>query len=630
MFLEKIEAEMRQNSQPPSDNYHVDMDYRHLNVSQAKSRSKRHFCMFCHTLQTKFARHLQNKHKMEDAVKEFSSLEVKSRMRAKLINALRTKGDLMYNTSTKYNINNNLIVVRRPALNKHRDASHFKPCGRCGGMYSLLSLSHHYRICEINRIKGSRDTLINSKKRCLFVTKACSTLKNEILPVLRDDEISKTIITDGLIIAFGNRLCQKYRSPHLYKMIRARLRCVAKLYLTIKKDKPDIDGFETCFDPEYYDCIINGINKMCQLNKETGKYKSAATAFAIGTYLKKISFYLLSEFIKTKQKERQNDVKDFLQLLQEGLPHDVYKTVDENQLEQKRNKKIELPSSDDIIALRNFLNRRRELYMQRLKEKYSFHDWKELMSVILISLQLFNRRRAGEIERVKIEDFMRYEKIRDDDEMLEHLSVEEKKRTKNYVRFLIRGKLSRGVPVMVNKDNFIGIQMLLKFRKHTNISSKNPYLFGLPGRGDYNHLLATQLLHKYSNLCGASKPHTLRGTELRKHIATKCGTMNLENIDLKDVADYLGHDEKIHLDHYRLPSATKDIVRMSNILEYAQGNIENNGNNSVGIDINESMTDSSQNNSTISGELFDLYIKIPISLLQDFKIIKINFHNISI
>lgn len=73
---------------------------------------------------------------------------------------------------------------------------------------------------------------------------------------------------------------------------------------------------------------------MCQLNVETGHYKLAATAFT----LEKILFYILAEFIKTKQISRQDDLKDFMHLLQEGLPYEVYKTVHENQLENKRRK----------------------------------------------------------------------------------------------------------------------------------------------------------------------------------------------------------------------------------------------------------------------------------------------------
>lgn len=75
----------------------------------------------------------------------------------------------------------------------------------------------------------------------------------------------------------------------------------------------------------------------------------------------------------------------------------------------------------------------------------------------------------------------------------------------------------------------------------------------------------------YSELCGAQKPNILRSAQLRKHIATKCATINLGKTKLKDVPDYLGHHAQIHLEHYRWHNVTKYIVRMSNILEKAQG-----------------------------------------------------------
>ncbi|KAK9880206.1 hypothetical protein WA026_010080 [Henosepilachna vigintioctopunctata] len=61
-----------------------------------------------------------------------------------------------------------------------------------------------------------------------------------------------------------------------------------------------------------------------------------------------------------------------------------------------------------------------------------------------------------------------------------------------------------------------------------------------------------------------------KGTELRKHFATKCSTMNLEDVKLKDIADYMGHHTNIHLEHYRMPVISRDI-RMLRLLEKAQG-----------------------------------------------------------
>ncbi|KAL3273750.1 hypothetical protein HHI36_015178 [Cryptolaemus montrouzieri] len=74
-----------------------------------------------------------------------------------------------------------------------------------------------------------------------------------------------------------------------------------KVFLTFKK----ICGSESIklqevFDPPHYDACIASINEMCKMDVNTGRYASPATAFAIGSYLKKIAFYLVSESIKKK------------------------------------------------------------------------------------------------------------------------------------------------------------------------------------------------------------------------------------------------------------------------------------------------------------------------------------------
>ncbi|KAL3285974.1 hypothetical protein HHI36_000488 [Cryptolaemus montrouzieri] len=210
-------------------------------------------------------------------------------------------------------------------------------------------------------------------------------------------------------------------------MIRAKLRTVGKFFLTFKK----ICGSESIklqevFDPPHYDACIASINEMCKMDVNTGRYASPATAFAIGSYLKKIAFYLVSESIKKKNKSRQENIKDFLILLQEGLSHEVNKTVLENQKEQKRRKKITLPSTKDIRSLKTYLEKRQHVHLEKLKEKFKFEVWKDLLGVTLTLVQLFNRRRAGEIERVEIDDFLQYERFNENNEMMVNLNMREK------------------------------------------------------------------------------------------------------------------------------------------------------------------------------------------------------------
>lgn len=46
-----------------------------------------------------------------------------------------------------------------------------------------------------------------------------------------------------------------------------------------------------------------------------------------------------------------------------------------------------------------------------LQQSFSYCNWPSLAEVTLISIQVFNRRRAGEIERILITDFQNYERL---------------------------------------------------------------------------------------------------------------------------------------------------------------------------------------------------------------------------
>ncbi|KAF5307446.1 hypothetical protein FQR65_LT18402 [Abscondita terminalis] len=209
--------------------------------------------------------------------------------------------------------------------------------------------------------------------------------------------------------------------------------------------------------------------------------------------------------------------------------------------------------------------------MLKLKNQYLFEDWLLLSQATLTSVQLFNRRRAGEIERMYIEDFQNHEKINSDD--LLNMSQESQQIAKNYVRFVIRGKLNRTVPVLLSLHLKQCIQLILKYRTMANVSSNNPFVFGIPGGSNkrYKYLRACQLMRKFANDSGAHFPHQLRGTKLRKHIATNCINLNLSENEVIDVANFMGHEERIHRKHYRQPIVSREILRMSQVLVSAQG-----------------------------------------------------------
>lgn len=74
-----------------------------------------------------------------------------------------------------------------------------------------------------------------------------------------------------------------------------------------------------------------------------------------------------------------------------------------------------------------------------LSKQYSYHVWLRLAETCLSSIQLFNRRRAGEIERMCLEDFenaQHLDNIENQDEF-NSLSDKNKKLVNKYVRLTI-------------------------------------------------------------------------------------------------------------------------------------------------------------------------------------------------
>jgi len=283
--------------------------------------------------------------------------------------------------------------------------------------------------------------------------------------------------------------------------------------------------------------------------------------------------------VEKEDAEKKKFAKDFLKLLVVDIGTSVNKTVIETQTTKKRHKKVILPTLEDIKTLYTYLKKTRIEAYKMLQESFSYSKWLSLAEVTLTSIHVFNRRRAGEIERTLIEDFKTYEKINKNmnSDIYNALSTEDKKVAEKYIRFCIRGKMGRTVPVLLTNELFHCVILILKWRKEANVPSKNPYIFGLPSfvKHRYRYLKACALMRKFAEKCNATSSTTLRGTALRKHVATYCIQLNLNEVEVSELATFMGHADKIHKQHYRQPQASRDILKISKYLEAVQGDVQN-------------------------------------------------------
>jgi len=82
-----------------------------------------------------------------------------------------------------------------------------------------------------------------------------------------------------------------------------------------------------------------------------------------------------------------------------------------------------------------------------LKKKFSYDIWFILAKAILTAVLVFNRRRAGEIERILVEEFNNRQAINEktNNELFKSLSDSNKKIAKNMF-VLLREEKNRDVP----------------------------------------------------------------------------------------------------------------------------------------------------------------------------------------
>lgn len=91
---------------------------------------------------------------------------------------------------------------------------------------------------------------------------------------------------------------------------------------------------------------------------------------------------------------------------------------------------------------------------------------------------------------------------------------------------------------------------------------ENLYLFARPGFD--TRLRGSVCIHELAKNCGAQRPEALSSTKLRRQLATLSRVLNLNDTEQDLLADFLGHDIRVHRKFYRLPEGTLQLAKISN------------------------------------------------------------------
>ena len=127
----------------------------------------------------------------------------------------------------------------------------------------------------------------------------------------------------------------------------------------------------------------------------------------------------------------------------------------------------------------------------------------------------------------------------------------------------------------------------------TGVKSDNEYIFGVPGENRLakKYMRTCPLMNRFADDCGAAVPQSLRGTQLRKQIATHTALMNLQDCQVDQLANFMGHSRDFHKNIYRIPVPVTEITEVSKLLQAAIGNKDND------VDDNDSLDEEEQSES---------------------------------
>ncbi|KAK0158082.1 hypothetical protein PV327_011146, partial [Microctonus hyperodae] len=247
-----------------------------------------------------------------------------------------------------------------------------------------------------------------------------------------------------------------------------------------------------------------------------------------------------------------------------------FKKVLEDQVTQKRQKKVVLPSKRDIKLLYDYMKKECFTCLEILSDGFDKVAWLLLMQTTIIIIQIFNRRRAGEIERLTLTDYQNKEVLDEsiDPDLYKQFSDSTREFVKQFVRLVLRGNLGRTVSVLLNPFVIECIENIIKFRKQAGVRSDNEYIFSdlNANKLSTKYLRACPLMRRFANECSALIPSALRGTTLRKHIATYMSMLNIEEHQVDRLANFMGHHKDIHKNIYRVPVSVAEMTDVSRLL----------------------------------------------------------------
>lgn len=558
--------------------------------STKKRKDKPHWCLFCDKSTTKLRRHFLSFHKGERDLSPYLNA-TKSKRNVEL-SKLRNLGDHMHNRSVWEKGTGEIVVKRKGRAERGaKCVEEFVPCPDCLGYYHKKDLWRHHCVARGKEVHTSRSKVIAGKlllppipgsKR---VQGPDEELAREILEHLKGDPVGIVVKTDPLIFQLALRETRKNgfdRDRHPY--IRNKLREIGRLVLALRQTCGMENGRLSDFlKPELFTSVVEATREVAEYASASSDYNKPSLAKKLGHTLRRCVLLLQATAIEHQDTQLRQQCKLFLELFDARWNEWVSSQAARTLYRRQQNCVKRLPLSEDIQKLSAYLAQTAKDAKVHLAGSSSSLEKKRarqnLCKALLSQVILFNRRRSGEVSKMKVADY-RNRQVSTVDDITQSLSSFEQSLCKSLVRVEIIGKTGRLVPVLLTAEMVDSFDTLLQSRNEAGIPDSNIFVFTQSSNSHCDskgHIRGSDTLKVHCQEASLKLPELVTSTSLRKHVATMSQLYNLKDNELDLVAQYLGHDIRTHRQYYRLPSATLQMAKVAKVLlQMESGDISRN------------------------------------------------------
>ncbi|CAG9834563.1 unnamed protein product [Diabrotica balteata] len=537
-----------------------DIGLKSCTIPEIKSKTKKlkNFCYYCETDVTNFARHITVHHSTEFDVIQINSKPINSLERKRLLAKLRNKGNYLKHEEDGPRKVRRSTVPGRSSL----------PCDSCLGYFSSKLLYRHRKKCS-----GKSGSAQSAGQNILAGhIKVDERLKREIFPRMRADKISLEAKTDTLICAFGSRFLRVHREYHFASVTSRKMRELARILIQLKKINPNIKSLFDALQPKYFDNIVQATQNASGYKSSNDSFDAPSYAMNIVNSLKQCCDIAINFVIKKAANyesitaaEAEAQLRTMLHLFTTNWRYEISSQAANNLNLKRWNKITIVPLATDLKIMKDFLidlSKKAATELQITNNKVSAYN--TLLETSYCQVLLLNRRRPGELQRMKLDTYL---SCSNDKSTYEEFSLitspSEQILLKTFKRVVIRGKRHRGVPVLFSKDVQHNINLLIRVRENI-VPETNIFLFGKPN--SISEISGYKVLRKYARLSGARNPDAISSTRLRKHLATLSQLFNMTESDIEQLALFMGHTVGVHRGSYRLPDDVYQTAKLAKLL----------------------------------------------------------------